>query len=143
MARPYEWDKVRQGLNPKMLSYYATISGYDSSITGIAKAFGLTYQKMHTRLKKPSVITKKEMDKFIANTHLNSYEIVKCFFADSLDTIDERAYYADLYLKMGEWLKSDMGVPGDPLLEKINVLTDTIKKQSEEIEKLKDKINDK
>lgn len=132
--------EIKKGYDSSKIKLYASMSGYEPSLTGAAKAFKINYQNMCRRDKNPDLFTKKEMDMYIKNTGLSGYEILQCFHADSINNMDERAYYADHFMKLSQWLREDMNAPHDPVLRQLEILTEKITTQAEEITKLQDEI---
>ena len=124
-------DKVKKGFDPKYMMALCAAAGYDGNWTGMRKACGIsTSTTMTTRRNDPGTFTHKEISAAIKNLNMTTYDVIRAFHSDMLQTLDEKRFYAEVFRKMSDWLSG--GTDYTELIETLKDFSDRL----DRIEKL-------
>lgn len=130
-------DKIKQGFDPRYFMSMCAAAGLDGNWTGIKNACGIGVpQTVNRRRNEPLTFRLDEMQSAVKRCNMSNYDIIRVWFNDRLDTLDEKVFYADLFRKMSDWLNGSQS-DTTQILDAIKELNAKLDRLEAEIQAMK------
>ena len=127
---------INKGVNTFHLMRCLEMAGEDGNWGGVRKVCGIgTKNTQANRRRDPETFTLREIHKYCQKTHVNSYDIMNIWFADFVETMDEKQFYADLWRRMADWMSPGTMSEKTEILEAIQTLSKKVDKLAREYRK--------